>query len=65
MILASPLLLSLRSLVMNNTVKPDPRQAVAVLRAAFKEGRLRTRIEKIVAAGGNEVLASWGSAMRR
>jgi hypothetical protein len=50
---------------MNRTLKPDPRQAVTALRVALKEGRLTARIAAIAAARGNEVLASWGSAMRR
>lgn len=42
------------------------KQSVAVLKAAHRQGELKGhQSEALIAAKGREVMASWGSAMRR
>jgi hypothetical protein len=42
------------------------KQSVAVLRAAYRQGALNGHpSDAVVASKGREVMASWGSAMRR
>jgi hypothetical protein len=46
--------------------KFDVKQSLAVLKVAYRKGSLKRHpSQRAVIAAGHEVLASWGSAMRR
>jgi hypothetical protein len=46
--------------------KSSVKQSIATLKAAYRQGGLQGHpSQSAVAVKGNEVLASWGSAMRR
>ena len=46
--------------------KSNVKQSIATLKAAYRQGGLQGHpSQSAVAVKGNEVLASWGSAMRR
>ena len=46
--------------------KPTVKQAITLLKAAFRRGGLKGHpSQDAVSVEGHEVLASWGSAMRR